>query len=94
MTLLVASLWPQLAAALALGLAVGALTGLPRSRPALAAAGLPCACLAGLSALALLRTAPGAAGLWIETAALLLGAYLAGCGLGGFGRNVVGRPTV
>lgn len=89
MTDLVSSLWPELAAALALGLAVGALTGLPRGGFALVAAGL---LLAGLAVLATLRTVPGAAGLWLEAGTLVLGAYLAGCALGGLGRSVSGRP--
>ncbi|BAU92118.1 hypothetical protein MPPM_3513 [Methylorubrum populi] len=92
MTLLVSSLWPALAAALVLGLVVGALTGLPRRGLALAAAGLLLAGFAVLTGLAALRTAPGEPGLWVETAALVLGAYLAGCALGGLGRALSGRP--
>lgn len=88
---LVSSLWPALAAALLLGLAVGTLTGLPRSSFTLTAAGLLLVGLAILAALAALRTVPGAPGLWIETGALLLGAYLVGCALGGLGRSVSGR---
>lgn len=91
MTLLVSSLWPALAAALVLGLVVGALTGLPRRGLALAA-GLLLAGFAVLTGLAALRTAPGEPGLWVETAALVLGAYLAGCALGGLGRALSGRP--
>lgn len=92
MILVVLSLWPALAAALGLGLVIGALTGLPRGGLAMAAAGLLVTGLAILAGLAALQTMPGAPGLWIESGALLLGAYLAGCVLGGFGRSVSGRP--
>ncbi|MBB2960763.1 hypothetical protein [Methylobacterium sp. R2-1] len=92
MILLVSSLWPALAAALVLGLVVGALTGLPRGGFALAAAGLLLVGLAILAGLSTLRTVPGESGLWIETGALVLGAYLAGCAVGGLGRAVSGRP--
>ena len=92
MTLVLSSLWPMLAAALVLGLVVGALTGLPRSGLALTAAGLLLAGLAILSCLATLRTMPGAPGLWTESGALLLGAYLVGCALGGLGRSLSRRP--
>ncbi|UGB24422.1 hypothetical protein LPC10_15840 [Methylorubrum sp. B1-46] len=92
MILVFLSLWPALAAALGLGLVIGALTGLPRGGLAMAAAGLLLTGLAILTGLAALRTMPGAPGLWIESGALLLGAYLAGCVLGGFGRSVSGRP--
>ena len=92
MTDLAASLWPELAAALALGLVVGALTGLPRERLALATSATLLVGLAVLAGLALLRTVSGGTGLWIETAALVLGAYLAGCVLGGLGRSASGRP--
>jgi hypothetical protein len=91
-TLVLSSLWPALAAALVLGLVVGALTGLPRGGLALAAAGFLLTGLAILSGLAATRTVPGAPGLWIEAGALLLGAYLAGCALAGLGRSVSGRP--
>lgn len=92
MTDLAFSLWPELAAALALGLVVGALTGLPRERFALASAAILLVGLTVLAGLAVLRTVAGGTGLWIETAALLLGAYLAGCVLGGLGRAASGRP--
>ncbi|MBB5762838.1 hypothetical protein HNR01_002464 [Methylorubrum rhodesianum] len=85
MTLVDSSLWPA-PAALVLGLVVGAPTGLPRRGLALAAAGL---LLAGLASP---QTAPSEPGLWIETAALLLGTDLAGCALGGLGRAVSGGP--
>jgi hypothetical protein len=81
-------LWPA-PAALVLGLVVGAPTSLPRRGLALAAAGL---LLASLADLASPQTAPGEPGLWIETAALLLGTDLAGCALGGLGRAVSGGP--
>lgn len=88
---LATSLWPELAAALALGLAVGALTGLPRSRAARLGAGLLFLGLAALTGLAAMGTVPGRGGLWLESGALILGAYLAGCALGGFGRLALRR---
>ncbi|CAO4153295.1 hypothetical protein LPLAFNJD_LOCUS3908 [Methylorubrum aminovorans] len=92
MTLVLSSLWPALAAALGLGLVIGTLTGLPRGGLALATAGLLLTGLAILSGLAALRTVPGAPGLWIESGAGLLGAYFAGCVLGGLGCSLAGRP--
>ncbi|TXN19546.1 hypothetical protein FV217_20925 [Methylobacterium sp. WL9] len=64
---------------------------LPRDRFALAAAAIPFALLAILSALALLQTVPGQPGLWVETATLMLAAYLAGCLAGGAGRLAAKR---
>lgn len=93
MSLLVISLWPALAAALGLGLAVGALAGFPRERRTAVAAMLPTLVLAGLAGLAVLGTAPGRAGLWVETAALLLAAYLVGCLLGALGRTLSGHAS-
>lgn len=84
-------LWPGLAAALALGLGVGALAGFPRSRATWLAAGLPLLILAALAGLATVGTVPGRAGLRIEIAASVLAAYLAGCGLGALGRRFSGR---
>ncbi|GJE55405.1 hypothetical protein [Methylobacterium thuringiense] len=91
MTLLVSTLWPGLAGALLLGACIGAVMGLPRDRFALAAAAIPFALLAILSALALLQTVPGQPGLWVETATLMLAAYLAGCLAGGAGRLAAKR---
>ena len=86
MSLLLSGLWPGLAAALLLGLLVGALTGRPRDRLGLALAAVPAVVLAVLSGLAITEFLPGETGLWVETAALMLAAYLAGCALGGVGR--------
>lgn len=86
MTILVSALWPGLAGALLLGACIGAILGLPRERFALIAAAIPFAMLAVLAGLGILQTVPGQAGLWVETAALMLGAYLAGCLAGGVGR--------
>ena len=88
---LATSLWPEVTAALALGLAVGALTGLPRSRAARLGAGLLFLGLAALTGLAAMGTVPGRGGLWLESGALILGAYLAGCVLGGLGRLALRR---
>lgn len=93
MTVLVSSLWPELAAALALGLAIGAVTGLPRGRIAMMAAGLLLLGLAALTGLAIWQVLPGAAGFRIEAGALVLGAYLAGCGVGGLGRLAARRAS-
>lgn len=88
---LATSLWPELTASLALGLAIGALTGLPRSRAARLGAGLLFLGLAALAGLASTGTVPGRGGLWLESGALILGAYLAGCVLGGLGRLALRR---
>ncbi|SFL13994.1 hypothetical protein [Methylorubrum salsuginis] len=84
-------LWPGLAAALALGLTIGALTGFPRSRATWIAAALPLMALAALVGLTAAGTVPGRAGLGVEIAALVLGCYLAGCGFGALGRVLSGR---
>lgn len=92
MTLLLAFLWPGLAGALALGLVVGWLSGLPRG--VLAPAVLALAMLA-LWGAALSGLAPGRAGLWIESAAAMLPVYVAGCLAGVLLRRLLGRkPTV
>lgn len=83
-------LWSGLAAALALGLGVGALAGFPRSRAMWLATGLPLLTLAALVGLAATGTVPGRTGLRIEIAALVLGCYLVGCGLGALGRSLAG----
>ena len=76
---LLAGLWPGLAGALLLGLAVGALAGRPRGYAVPLGLG---AALAGLGGLALTGLVPGVGGVWTESAALMLAAYGAGCGLG------------
>ncbi|GJD56091.1 hypothetical protein [Methylobacterium dankookense] len=78
MVALLAGLWPGLAGALVLGLGIGALWGWPH-RAVPAALGLA---LAVLAALALSGAVPGRAGLFVESGALMLAAYLAGCALG------------
>ena len=87
MMLLVHGLWPGLAAAALLGLCVGGITGLPRGRLGLAIVALLGGTLAILAVLAWLGTVPGETGLWIESAALMLAAYLTGCLAGGIGRR-------
>ncbi|WP_232631221.1 hypothetical protein [Methylobacterium sp. Leaf118] len=91
MSLTLAILWPGLAVALALGLAVGGLIGLPRSRGSLGAAVALALALAALAGIAVLAALPGRPGLWAEIAALVGAAYGAGCGLGGIGRRLAGR---
>ena len=78
MVALLAGLWPGLAGALVLGLGLGALCGWPHPAvpPALGLAVL------ALAALALSGVVPGRAGLFVESGALMLAAYLVGCGLG------------
>lgn len=90
---LVVPLWPGLAASLALGLAIGALAGVPRGRATRIAAGLPLLALGLLLGLAGLDTVPGRAGLWIEIAALVLACYLAGCSLGALARMLSGHTS-
>ncbi|GJE59855.1 hypothetical protein [Methylobacterium trifolii] len=88
--LLLSALWPGLAGAVLLGIGIGWLSGMPRDRaslPGLAAAWL---LLAGL---ALAGPVQGTAGLWIESAAMLLAAYLAGCGLGALAARLAARPA-
>lgn len=93
MSRLVVALWPGLAAALALGLAIGALTGFPRMRATIVASALALVALALLGALAASGTVPGRAGLWVEIAATVLACYLAGCALGALGRRLSGRTS-
>lgn len=93
MNLLLETLWPGLAAALALGLAVGALAGLPRGRWTLAGAGALALVLAALAGLAGFGVVAGRSGLRVEIAASILAAYLAGCGIGGLGRRLAGRAS-
>lgn len=88
MTLLITGLWPGLAAAVLLGLCVGALSGLPRERLAYAAAAMLASVLGVLVVLSLRESVPGEAGLWVESAAAMLAAYLAGCVIGGLGRRI------
>ncbi|WP_244612396.1 hypothetical protein [Methylobacterium haplocladii] len=89
--ILVSGLWPGLAGALLLGACIGAIMGLPRERFGFISAGISFAMLAILAGIALLQTVPGLAGLWVETASLMLGAYLLGCLVGGAGQMVAKR---
>jgi hypothetical protein len=81
---LLADLWPGLAAALLLGLGTGALAGWPRDRAV--PLGLTAAALAlgGLDASGLV---PGLPGLWLDSGALMLAAYTAGCASGSLARG-------
>jgi len=90
-SVLLTSLWPALSVALLLGLVAGGLSGLPRDRIGLAVAICLVIALAILSGLALSERVPGLAGLWVETATLMLATYLAGCALGGIGRAARSR---
>ncbi len=82
MSPLLTTLWPGLAGALALGLAVGFLAGWPRSRTvSFVLSGLTL----GLILLATAQAVPGLPGFWIEAAAVMLPCYIAGCALGALG---------
>lgn len=83
MILLLSGLWPGLFSALGLGLAVGWASGPPRGPAIPAALGLAMLALAGL---ALGGIVSGPPGLWLESATLMLAAYVAGCGFGALGR--------
>ncbi len=80
--------WPGLLAALLIGAGTGRWAGLPAGRgPRLAAGFVVLLTLAaGAAALAGLMpgplAVPGREGFWLETAALMLAPYLAGCVLG------------
>ena len=80
MTLVLAHLWPGLAAAAVLGAILGALARWPGPRPFRWTVAGYFALLLGLAVAAAL--APGRAGLWLEAAALMLAAYLAGATAG------------
>ena len=88
MSLLLATLWPGLVGGFLLGIAVGALSGLPRTRlQRSTSTGLGLAA-AALAILAMTGRVPGWAGFGVESGALILPAYLAGCLGGGIGRRV------
>ena len=73
---------PALVLGFLLGTAVGRLAGRPRTRATVAgtlALALAATIVGGVAASGLV---PGRSGLWVEVAALLLVAYLAGAGLG------------
>lgn len=84
MILLLSFLWPGLSGTFALGLGAGWLSGLPRGALAPAVLSLAIAALWGA---ALSGIVPGRAGLWVESAALMLPAYVAGCLAAAFGRR-------
>ena len=92
-TMLLAALWPGPAAALALGLAVGAVAGPPRDRAGGAIAAGLVAVLAVLTGLTVFGREPGDVALRIESAAVLLALYLVGCSVGGLGRLAVRRSA-
>ena len=83
MILLLSGLWPGLLAAIMLGLACGRFAGPPGRVVPLSLAAL----FLALAGTALSGLVTGVAGLWVESAALLFGVYLAGCGLGGLLRQ-------
>ncbi|SFG76073.1 hypothetical protein [Methylobacterium gossipiicola] len=67
---------------LLLGVAVGRLAGLPRTRLAAASAFALVLAVAVAGGLSVAGLVPGQPGLWIEITALVLGAYLIGAGFG------------
>lgn len=82
LTVLASALWPGLLAALALGAVVGAWTGWPRTRLARIAGVALAAGGAVLALAALSSRLPGHEQFVVESCALLLGLYLAGCLVG------------
>ncbi len=90
MLILVSAAAPGLLAALIIGAGTGLWAGLPAGRGPRLAAGLVALLAAATAATALAGFVPGREGFWVESAALMLTAYLVGCGIGGLGR---GRRT-
>ena len=90
MLILMSAAWPGLVAALLIGAGTGLWSGLPAGRGPRLAAAFVALLTAATAATALAGVVPGREGLWVESAALMLAAYLAGCGMGGLGR---GRRT-
>ncbi|MEH3145945.1 MAG: hypothetical protein PGN34_11495 [Methylobacterium frigidaeris] len=83
MTILLAALWPALLTALLIGGATGFWAGLPAGGLSRVAAVTVAGLALVAAGLALSGIVPGRAGLWIESAGILLPAYLAGCLIGG-----------
>lgn len=84
-------LWPWIAGAFGLGLAVGAATcsvAAPGRFGRIAAA-LACAAILALTAVAGFGLVPGRAGLWIELGLVFVATYGAGCAIGCLVRRVV-----
>lgn len=96
MTLLVTHLWPALLAALALGLGVGWFSCAKETSRAARVWALAAALTFAVGcAAAMLALTSGRAGLWLETALLLGGLYLAGCCLGCLlGRWLRAKPAI
>ncbi|MCF4129372.1 hypothetical protein [Methylobacterium sp. SyP6R] len=90
MLLIVSVAWPGLLAALLIGAGTGLWAGLPAGRGPGLAAGLVALLALATAATAVAGLVPGREGFWVESAALMLAAYLFGCGLGGLGK---GRRT-
>ena len=84
MIALLSALWPGLAGAFVLGLAVGGLTGFPKRRAIPVGLLGAVLVLAGLAQSGLLA---GDVGLSVEAAALMLPAYLGGCLSGALALN-------
>ncbi|KMO38737.1 hypothetical protein ACQVP2_25020 [Methylobacterium aquaticum] len=87
MLILASAAWPGLLAALVIGTATGFWAGPPAGRGPRLAAGFLALLAVATIATALAGVVPGREGFWVESAALMLTAYLAGCGLGGFGKE-------
>jgi CDP-diglyceride synthetase len=85
--------WPGLVIAFTLGFAVGLATCSPALPPRAGwvGAALTLGCFVVAAILAVLEVVPGRAALWLETALLLVAAYVPGCGLGGLLGSVLRR---
>lgn len=93
MIVLLTAFWPAMAAGFLLGAGIGAWLGPPRGRSARIGAGILAVALLALLALAVTEIAPGRLGLWVEGAALVLAAYLAGTLIGGAAISLRRRPA-
>ncbi len=85
--ILMSAAWPGLVAALLIGAGTGLWTGLPAGRGPRLAAGVVALLVVATAATALAGSVPGREGFWVESAALMLAAYLVGCGVGGVGKG-------
>ncbi|MBN8942317.1 MAG: hypothetical protein J0H01_22615 [Rhizobiales bacterium] len=98
MAYLVSSLWPWVAAAIVLGVLVGAVTGRPPAAGEARKTGLAASLLVwALAAVLVVGIAAavshwlrGRHGLWLDIALVLTIAYLAGCGAGSLLRRLAG----
>lgn len=90
--ILLSAAWPGLVAALVIGIGTGLWAGLPAGRAPRLAAALVALLAAAATATALAGLVPGREGFWVESGALMLAAYLVGCGIGGLGKGRRASP--